>query len=94
VEEERVVWTSVLDEPVHGPQDILLSGLAHGVLLVIRENDHVLALVAKVLDEVCRHVPDVVDTPPELAALVEVVDADQQGFPAPRALRVLEGEAV
>jgi hypothetical protein len=90
VEEERVVGASILDQPMHGPQDVLFRRLAHGVLLVIGENHHVLPLVAEVLHEVSRHVPDIVDTSPELTALVEIVDANQQCFPASRALRVLE----
>lgn len=91
MEEERVVRTGVFDQPVHGPQYILLCGLAHGVLLIVGENDHVLAFVAKLLDQVGRHVPDVVDAPPQLAALAKIVDADQQGLPPAVALRILEG---
>ena len=52
VEEERVVGLGVLDEPVHGAQDVLLGRLAHGVLLVVGQSDHVLALVPKGLHQV------------------------------------------
>lgn len=52
VEEERVVGLSVLNEPVHGAQDVLLSRLAHGILLVVGQSDHVLALVTKGLHQV------------------------------------------
>lgn len=62
---------------MHGPQDVLLGGLAHRVLLVIGENNHIFALVVEVLDEVGRHVPNIVDAAPELTALAEVVDADK-----------------
>lgn len=79
---------------MHGSQYVLLRGLAHWVLLVVGEDDHVLALVAKLLDQVGRHVPDVVDAPPQLASLAKVVDADQQGLPPAVALRVLEGVAL
>lgn len=94
MEEERVVRARVLDQPVHGPQYVLLGWLAHGILLVVREDDHILALVPKLLDQVGRHIPDVVDASPQLAALAKVIDADQQGFPPAVALRVLEGVAL
>lgn len=75
---------------MHGAQDVLLRRLAHGVLLVIGEQNHVLPLVAKVLDQVRGHVAHVIDTAPQLATLAEVVNADEQGLPAAVALRVLE----
>jgi hypothetical protein len=91
VEKQRVVGLGVLDEPVHGAQDVGLGRLAHGVLLVVGQDDHVLALVAKVRVQVAAHVLDVVDAAAQLALLAEVVDADQQGFPAAGAVGVLEG---
>ena len=94
VEEERVIGSRVLDEPVHGAEDILLRRLAHRVLQVVGEDDHVLALVAKVLKQVRRHVLDVVDATPQLPALPEVVDPDQQRLAPARAVRVLEGIAL
>lgn len=90
MEEERIVWPRVLDEPVHRPQDVLLRRLAHRVLLVVCEDDHVFPLIAVVLDKVPRHVPDVVDASPELTALAKVVDAYEEGFTATRTLGVLE----
>lgn len=80
VEEERVVGPGILDQPVHGTEDVLLRGLAHGVLLVVGENDHVFPLIAKMLHQVGRHVSDIVDAPSQLAALAKVVDADEQRF--------------
>lgn len=79
---------------MHGPQDVLLGGLAHGVLLVIGEDNHIFALVVEVLDEVGRHVPNIVDAAPELTALAEVVDADKQGFSPTRTGTVFEGIAL
>jgi hypothetical protein len=76
---------------MHSSQDVLLRRLAHGVLLVVRQDDHVLSLVPKVLDQVRRHVPDVVDASSELTALTKVINADQKGFPPARASRVLKG---
>lgn len=75
---------------MHGAQDVLLGGLAHGVLLVVGKEDHVLPLVAKVLDQVRGHVAHVIDAAPQLAALAKVVDTDEEGLPAPVTLRVLE----
>ena len=91
MEEERVVRSRVLDKPMHSPQYVLLGGLAHGILLVIGEKDHIFALVVEILDEVGRHVPDIIDTASKLAALAEVVDADKQGFPSTGTGAVLEG---
>lgn len=90
MEEKRVVGSSILDQPVHGSQDVLLERLAHGVLLVVGEDDHVLSLVTELLHQVRRHVAHIVDTTPQLAALTKVVDAYEKGFPPAVALRVLE----
>ena len=93
MEKQRVVGLGVLDEPVHGAQDIGLGRLAHGVLLVVGPDHHVLALVAQVLGRVAAHVLDVVDAAAQLALLAKVVDADEQGFPAAGAVGVLKGVA-
>lgn len=90
MQEERIVWTSVLDQPVHGPENVLLGRLAHGILLIVCEDDHVFPLVAKVLDEVGRHVAHVVDAASKLATLAKIVDANQQAFPPAITLRVLK----
>ena len=50
MKEERVVRPGFLDQPMHRSQDVLLGRLAHWILLVVCEDDHVLALVAKVLN--------------------------------------------
>ena len=62
--------------------------------MVVCKDDHVLPLVAKVFHKVCGHVSDVVDAAAELAALAKIIDADEQGFSAASALRVLEVVAV
>lgn len=90
MEEERVVWSRVLDQPVHGSQDILLGGLAHGVLLVVGEDDHVLSLVTELFHQVGRHVAHVIDAAVELTALAKVVYAHEQGFSPTVTLRVLK----
>lgn len=79
---------------MHGPQYVLLGRLAHRILLVIGENNHILALVVEVLDEVARHVPNIVDAAPELTALTEIVDTDKQGFSPARTGTVFEGIAL
>ena len=78
---------------MHRPQNVRLRRLTHRILLVVRQDDHVLALVTEVLVQVRRHVLDVVDATSELAALVEVVDADEEGFATTGAERVLESVA-
>lgn len=42
MDEERVVGLRVLHQPLHGPKDIGLVGYTHRVLLIVREDDHVL----------------------------------------------------
>lgn len=90
MQEEGIVGLGVLDEPLHGTDDVGLGGLVVGVLLVVGEQDHVLALVIVLVDQEGRQVLDVVDAAAQLALLPKVVDADQQGLATPVALRVLE----
>ena len=94
MEEQRVVWPGVLDQPMHRPQDIRFCRLTHGVLLVVCECDHILPLIPKELIQVRAHILDIVDASAKLPPLAKVVDTDQQRFPSPVACRVLEGVAV
>lgn len=80
VEEQGVVWLSILNQPMHRSENICLGRLAHRVLLVIGEKHHVFSGVAKVLVQVRGHVLNVVDTTSQLTLLAKVVDADQQGL--------------
>lgn len=68
--------------------------MAHGVLLVIGQHDHIFSLVAEKLVEVVGHVLCVVDASSELTFLAEVVDANQEGLSPACAVRVLESIAV
>lgn len=77
MEEERVVGSRVFHKPMHGSEKILFCRLAHGILLVISEDNHILPLIPKTVDEICRHVLHIVDTTTQLTALTEVVDANQ-----------------
>lgn len=90
MEKEGIIRLRILDQPMHGPQDVSLRRLAHGVLLVIRQQHHVLARVAKVLVQIRRHVLDIVDTTTQLTLLPEIVDSNQQGLALTGAPRVLE----
>jgi len=65
--------------------------LAHWILLVVGEDDHVLTLIAKVLAQIRRHIPNIVDASSQLTALAKVVDAYQERFPPAGALGILEG---
>jgi hypothetical protein len=75
---------------MHCPQDVRLGRLAHGVLLIIGQSNHVLPLVAKELVQVCAHVLYIVDATTKLSSLAEVVDADEQRLAPTSASRVLK----
>lgn len=90
MEEQRIVGLRILDQPVHSAQDIRLGRLAHGVLLIIGEEHHVFAGIAKILVQVCGHVLHIIDTSTKLTLLAEVVDSDQQRLALTSAARVLE----
>ena len=91
MEKERVIRACFFNKPMHSSEDVLLRRLAHWVLLIVCKNDHILPFVAKILDEIARHVSDIVNATSELSALSEVVDADQERFTPTRTLRVLKG---
>lgn len=94
MEEQRVIGTRILDQPVHSPKNVCLGRLAHRVLLVIGQEDHVLASVAEVLVQVGRHVLHIVDTSAQLTFLSEVIDTNQQGLSLTRTAGVLEAVAL
>ena len=52
VEEERIVRSGIFDEPVHGAKDVLFGRLAHRVLLIVGEKNHILSGVSKVRVEI------------------------------------------
>ena len=90
MEEQRVIRLSVLNQPVHGPNDIILGRDTHGILLVVGEDDHILATIPEAFVQEGGHVGDVVDTSIELIGLTEIVDPNEQGFPPASTSRVLE----
>lgn len=90
MEKERVIGLGVLDQPVHGAQDVLFGRLAHWVLLVVGQGDHVFALVAKSLHQVVGHVLNIIDATSELALLAKVIDTDQERLALAGTVGVLE----
>lgn len=76
MEEERVVGSSILDQPVHGTKNVLLCGLTHGILLIVGQDDHVFSFITKMFHQISSHVSDIVDTSTQLATLAEVVDTN------------------
>jgi hypothetical protein len=79
---------------MHSSKNVLFGWLAHGVLLIIGKDHHILTLVAKVLRKISSHVADIVDAASELTALVEVVDSNEKGFSPAGAVRVSEVVAI
>lgn len=75
---------------MHGPKDICLRRLAHGVLLVVGQNDHVFPGVAEVLVQVRGHVPHIVYATAQLPLLTKVIDPDQESLLLAGTIRVLE----
>ena len=61
MEEQRIIWLCILYQPVHCAEYVGLCRLAHGILLIVRQDDHIFSRVVKVLIEICRHVFHVVD---------------------------------
>jgi hypothetical protein len=79
---------------VHGAENVSLCRLAHGVLLVIREEDHIFTGVSEVLVKVCGHVLDIINASSQLALLAEVVNSNQQCLSLAGTARVLEAIAL
>lgn len=94
MEEQRVIGTRILHQPVHSPKYVCLGRLAHRILLVISQEHHVLASIAEVLVQVGRHVLDVVDTAAQLTFLAEIIDTNQQGLSLSCTAGVLEAIAL
>lgn len=90
VEEQRIVRTRVFHQPVHRSEDVGLCRLAHRVLLIVRQDHHILSLVPKMPVQVGGHILHVVDTAAKLSSLREIIDAYEKGFPTPGTVRVLE----
>ena len=70
---------------MHGLHDVLFGRLASGVLLVVRQDHHILAFVTESLVQESRHVLDIVDAPSQLPPLAKVINTNQQGLAFPGA---------
>ena len=79
---------------MHSAQNVRFGRLAHRILLIIRQDDHILSRVSEILVEVTAHIFDVVDTSSQLTTLPEVIDADQERFSPSRAVTVLKTVAL
>lgn len=90
VEEERVIRTSITDQPPHSFKDVRVGRNTTRVLLIIRQRDSILFLESIVLHNERLDVLDIVDTSPELAILSEIVDADKESALATLTVRELE----
>lgn len=78
VEEERVVGTRALHEPLHRRNHVGARRDLARVPRVVRQHHHVVGLVPVALDQELLHIVHVVDAPAQLARLAAVVDADQE----------------
>ena len=74
---------------MHRSQYVLLCRLAHGILLIIGQDDHVLSRITEIAVKVGRHVFHVVDASPQLSSLPEVIDANEQSLPSSGTIGVL-----
>lgn len=75
---------------MHSAKNVCLGRLAHRILLVIGQKDHVLASITEVLVQVRRHILHIVDTSTQLTFLAEVIDTNQQGLSLACTAGVLE----
>lgn len=76
VKEKGIVGSRIFHEPMHRSEDVRFGRLAHWILLIIGQDHHVFSRVAEIVIQVCGHVLDIVNTPTQGSALVEVIDAD------------------
>lgn len=66
MKEERIVWSSILNQPLHSADHVGLGRVHHRVLLVVGQDDHILALVIVTLNQEVGHVVNVVDATTKL----------------------------
>lgn len=87
---QRIIWHRILDQPMHRPNNIRLRRLTQRIILIIRQNHHILPTIAVNIVEENRHLSHVVDASFQLVGLTKVVDANQQRFSLSGAIGVLE----
>jgi hypothetical protein len=93
VKEESVIGLSIWHEPTHSADDVFPGRNHDWVSLIISQQNHVLSLVAIALYQESRNIVYVVDTSPQLALLVKVVDADEKCLATTGTFGVLESIA-
>lgn len=77
MEKQRIVRLRVLNEPMHRPHNVCFSRLAHRILLIVGQEDHVFALVSEMAVEIPAHVLHIIDAAPQLTLLSKIVDANE-----------------
>jgi len=90
MEEQRIVGLRIFHQPMHCSKNVCFRGLAHRILLVIRQKDHIFSRVPKISIQVCRHILHIIDASSKLTFLTEVIDTNQKRFPFPGASGVLK----
>lgn len=91
MEEVRVVWSGILDKPLHGSDDVLPGGDSGQFTLVIGQDHHVVVGVAKVLVQETTHILHIINASTQLVLGAVVVDADQKSLTLTRTVGVLVG---
>jgi hypothetical protein len=84
MEKQAVVRTSIADEPMHRTQYIGSGRHSHLIVRIgILQNDHIVRLKSKTLDEF-RDIHDVVDTSAKGMLGADVIDSNQEGLQSVR----------
>lgn len=78
MKEQGVIWLSILNQPLHSPDDVGLGGLTNGILLIVGQGHHILRSVSVSFRQKPRHIVDIVDTALELVFAAKVIDANQK----------------
>lgn len=82
VEKQRVIWSCILHKPMHRPNNVCFGRLACRILLIVRQDNHILQSISVPLIQEALHVFDIIDTASQLSALPKVIDSNQQGLPS------------
>lgn len=90
VEEQRIVRSRPIDQPVHGRNHILSRRDLPRVPSIVRQDDNVLLFIPKPVTQEFDHVVRIVDTASEGLRGPDVVAADGERFTFPVTLGVLE----
>lgn len=72
---QRIIRHRILDQPMHRPNNIRLRRLTHRIILIVRQNHHILPTIAVDTVEINRHLRHIVDASFQLVSLPKIVDA-------------------